>query len=172
MNPDTDCWDELREFGTCEPSALAFRSIAALLETWPNDDAEEALAYAEQLLSDWPDVLRVAPWSWCRAASKGDVPSTWPLVRSLELSSDHLSKGEVDVARVAHYAPVDHISELQLSGYSSFRKLSYLYHRPDQFAGLKSLRAVDRRNDGDVAALADSPLWTSLESFSTEFSTE
>jgi hypothetical protein len=74
MPPDTASWRELKEFAQCEPSALAFRALVALLDTWPGDDQAAAIAYANQLLSRWPDGVRLAPWSWCKAAPAGAVP--------------------------------------------------------------------------------------------------
>jgi hypothetical protein len=76
MPPDTAPWRELKEFARCEPSALAFRALVALLDTWPADDQAAANAYADQLLGKWPDGVRLAPWSWCKAACAGAVPPT------------------------------------------------------------------------------------------------
>ena len=90
---------------------------------------------------------------------------TWPLVRALQLTTDHLSKGTVNLAQLAHHAKLDHITELEIPAYSDFQELSFLYHRPETFPALKKLRATDKRDDGDVRALADSPLWRTLESF-------
>ena len=163
-----DAWKELKEFNDCEPSALAFRAMVGLLDSWPTSDQAEAIVYAEQLLHEWPDAVRVAPWSWCKAASRGIVHPTWQLVRSLELSSGHLTKKPVDLNRLAHNASLQHITELELSKYSDFKELSVLYHRPELFRGLKHLRATDKYDDGDVRAIAASPIWNSLESFDTE----
>jgi hypothetical protein len=33
-----DKWKELREFNECEPSALAFRALVGLLDSWPSSD--------------------------------------------------------------------------------------------------------------------------------------
>ena len=95
---NADSWKELREFDNCEPSPLTFRAMVALLDKWPADDHAEAIAYADQLLSEWPDTVRIAPWSWCKAASKGIVQPTWHLVRALKLTSGHLTKEAVDLA--------------------------------------------------------------------------
>ena len=73
---DTEHWHELAEFDRCEPGALAFRALLALLDTWPTEDQEKANEYADNLLKKWPDAVRVAPWSWCNAAAKGKVPLT------------------------------------------------------------------------------------------------
>src|SRR5688500_17667902 len=97
-------WIELREFEQCEPSALAFRALVALLDTWPGEDQAAAIEYAEKLLSKWPDAVRLAPWSWCKAASKGVVLPTWSLVRTLQLRAGHLGKGAVNLARLARHA--------------------------------------------------------------------
>ena len=43
-------WLELTEFAHCEPNALAFRALVALLDTWPGDDQTAAIAYADKLL--------------------------------------------------------------------------------------------------------------------------
>ncbi len=137
----------------------------ALLDTWPGDDQAEAINHAAALLSGWPDAARRAPWSWCKAAARGAVLPTWPLVRTLQLTADHLSKGTVDLARLARRVRLDHITELEIPPYSDFQELSFLYHRPDAFPALKKLRAGDKHDDGDVRALAGSPLWRTLESF-------
>jgi hypothetical protein len=165
MPPDTAPWRELTEFAECEPSALAFRALVALLDTWPADDQAAAIAYADQLLSRWPDGVRLAPWSWCKAASAGAVPPTWPLARALQLKPHHLTKGTVNLARLAHRASLGHITELDVPLYSDFQEISFLYHRPETFPALKTLRAADKRDDGEVRALAASPLWRTLEAF-------
>jgi len=69
MPAETAHWSELREFAECEPSALAFRALVALLDTWPGDDQAAAIEYAGTFLSTWPDAVRLAPWSWCKAVS-------------------------------------------------------------------------------------------------------
>src|SRR5262249_50511298 len=58
--------------------------------------------------------------------------------------------------------------ELFVSTYSDFHELSFLYHRPETFPALKKLRAVDKRGDGEVRALAESLLWQTVEEFSIE----
>ena len=50
MPAHTDHWLELTEFVHCEPSALAFRALVALLDTWPADDQAAAIDYADKLL--------------------------------------------------------------------------------------------------------------------------
>lgn len=167
-----DSWQELKGFEGCEPTESAFRALVAALETWQGDDFEDAVVYADQLLSQWPDNVRVAPWSWCRAAALGIAPITWKLVRSLRLQSGHLTKDPVDLAWLADTADLRHITELQLPEHSNSKYLSLLYHRPNLFPSLRLLRAADRYNDADVRALAESPLWNSLESFETESLTE
>src|SRR6516162_3131781 len=104
MPPDTAHWLELTECTQCKPSALAFRALVALLDTWPADDQAAAIAYADKLLSNWPDDVRLAPWSWCKVVSRGAVPPTWPLVRALQLKASHLTKGAVNLVRLAHRA--------------------------------------------------------------------
>lgn len=171
MNSDPR-WQELQEFDHCPPSALAFRGLVSLLDTWPADGQAEAIAYADKLLSEWPDAVRVARWSWCKAASRGAVLPTWQLVRTLQLGSNHLTKGNVDLARLAHHASLQHVTELTLPRYSSFKELSLLYHRPELFPRLKRLRATDQYSDADVRAIADSPIWQTLERFDTERASE
>jgi hypothetical protein len=164
-------WLELREFAHCEPSALAFRALVALLDTWPGDDQAAAIEYADKVLSTWPDAVRLAPWSWCKAASKGAVPATWPLVRELQLSNSHLTKGTVNLARLAHHASLEYVTALELPSYSAFQELSFLYHRPEVFPALKTLRAGDKYDDGEVRALAASPMWQTLEAFEIDYLT-
>ena len=141
MPADAQHWNELAEFEQCEPSPLAFRAMVALLDTWAGDDQAAAIAYADKLLAGWPDAVRLAPWSWCKAAARGDVPPTWHLARTLQLATPHLTKGTVDLAKLAHHAKLDHITELEIPPYSDFQELSFLYHRPDAFPALKKLRA-------------------------------
>src|SRR5262249_35613374 len=133
MPADAEPWIELREFDHCETSPLAFRAMVALLDTWTGDDQTEAINYADRLLSHWPDAVRLAPWSWCKAAAKGAVLPTWRLVRALQLTTRHLSKGTVNLAQLAHRAKLDHITELDIPSYSQFQELSFLYHRPITF---------------------------------------
>ncbi len=168
MPPDTAPWRELKEFAPCEPSALAFRALVALLDTWPDDDQPAAIAYADKLLSTWPDGVRLAPWSWCKAAAAGAAPPTWPLARVLQLKTHHLTKGTVNLALLAHRASLGHITELNVPLYSDFHEISFLYHRPETFPALKTLRAADKHDDGEVRALAASPLWRTLEAFEVE----
>src|SRR5436309_2798894 len=125
MSAVTDHWTELKEFAHCQPSALAFRAMVALLDTWPTDDQPAAIEYAGKLLSAWPDAARLAPWSWCKAASKGIVEPTWGLIRALQLQSGHLSKGMVNLARLAHYANLQQVTELEVPTYSDFQELSF-----------------------------------------------
>ena len=168
MPEATDRWKELREFHHVEPSALAFRALLMLLDTWPSDEQAAAIERADRLLSQWPDAVRVASWSRCKAASNGALLPTWRLVRSLQLTTHHLSKGPVDLARLAHHARLEHITELSIPTYSDSKDLSFLYHRPDRFPSLKKLSATDRHGDGDVRALAASPLWQTVEEFAIE----
>jgi hypothetical protein len=161
-------WTELRAFESCEPSVIAFRAMVALLDTWPNDDQEEAIALADKILSNWPDAVRIAPWSLCKAASAGSVQPTWSLVRSLQLTSGHLTKADVDLARLAAHAPLGHVSELELPSFSEFKELSLLYHCPELFPKLRRLRAYDKYDDGEVRAIAGSSIWRTLEVFETE----
>ena len=168
MPTHTEYWQELAEFDRCEPGALAFRALVALLDTWPTEDQEGALVYADNLLKKWPDAVRVAPWSWCKAAAKGKVPPTWRLVRSLQLVANHLGKGTVNLARLAHHAKLERITHLTLPTFSNYHELSFLYHCPETFPALKSLRAVDKYRDGEVRAIADSLLWQTLEAFEIE----
>jgi hypothetical protein len=163
MPAHTDHWLELTEFVHCEPSALAFRALVALLDTWPADDQAVAIDYADKLLSKRPDAVRLAQWSWCKAVSAGTVPPTWPLVRALQLKTNHLTKGIVNLARLAHRTSLEHITTLMVPPYSDFQELSFLYHRPEAFPALKTLRAVDKYDNGEVRALAASPLWRTLE---------
>ena len=165
MPVDNEQWTELTEFDHCSPSPLAFRAIVALLDTWAGDDQAAAINYANALLTRWPDAVRLAPWSWCKAAARGAVPPSWPLARDLQLTTDHLSKGTVNLALLAQHAKLDHITELKIPAYSDFQELSFLYHRPEAFPALKKLRAMDKHDDGEVRALARSPLWRTLESF-------
>jgi hypothetical protein len=93
------------------------------------------------------------------------VPPTWPLARALQLQPHHLTKGTVNLARLAHRASLAHITELDVPLYSDFQEISFLYHRPETFPALKALRAADKHDDGEVRALAASPLWQTLEAF-------
>jgi Ran GTPase-activating protein (RanGAP) involved in mRNA processing and transport len=168
MPADTPHWLELTEFAQCDPSAMAFRALVALLDTWPAGDQAAAIDYADKLLSTWPDDVRLAPWSWCKAASKGAVPPTWPLVRALQLKTHHLTKGNVNLARLAHRASLEHTTVLDVPLYSDCQELSFLYHCPETFPSLETLRAADKFDDGEVRALAASPLWRTLEVFEIE----
>jgi hypothetical protein len=165
MAVDNEQWTELTEFDRCAPGSLAFRALVALLDTWSGDDQAAAIDHADALLARWPDAVRLAPWSWCKSAAKGAVPPTWRLVRALQLRTDHLTKGTVNLTHLAQHATLDHITELEIPAYSDFQELSFLYHRPDAFPALKKLRANDKHGDGEVRALAGSPLWRTLESF-------
>lgn len=168
MPTNTESWAELAEFRDVEPSALAFRALIALLDTWPGDDQANAIASAESVLRAWPDSVRLAPWSWCKAAARGQVLPTWKLVRAVQLMPSHLGKGKVNLARLAHFANLEHLTELELPTYSDFHEISFLYHHPESVPGLKKLRAVDKRDDGEVRALAGSPLWQTLQSFEVQ----
>lgn len=169
---DHSSWRELQTFAQCEPSALAFRALAALLETWSGADQAAALEHAGRLLASWPDEMRLAPWSWCKAVCRGDVPPAWPLVRALQLTATHLTKGDLDLARLAQQAPLGHITALTLPSWSDFAELSLLHHRPELFPALKTLCAVDKQDDGRIQALASSPLWSALEGFEIEALTD
>jgi hypothetical protein len=168
MPAETAHWSELREFAECEPSALTFRALVALLDTWPGDDQAAAIEYAGTFLSEWPDTVRLAPWSWCRAVSRGVVLPTWQLVRALQLVCPHLTKGTVDLARLAHHASLEHITVLKVPFYTPFEEISFLYHRPETFPALKALQANNKYDDGEVRAIAVSPLWRTLETFEIE----
>jgi len=165
MPTETPDWAELRGFERCEPGPLAFRALAGLLETWPGDDQAAALEAAERLLEDWPDDARLAPWSWCRAAARGHVPLTWGLVRNLQLVSEHLTKKHVRLSRLARHASLAGITHLTIPKYSDDHEISLLYYRPESFPALTTLQAADKLRDGEIRALADSPLWNTLQSF-------
>ncbi len=51
-------WAELRDALGEEPGELAFRAVASILDTWPGDDISEALSFADERLSSWPDETR------------------------------------------------------------------------------------------------------------------
>lgn len=165
---NSELWTELETFRSCEPSELAFRALMGLLDTWPTEEKEKAIGIASELIASWPDSNRIAPWSWCQAASRGHVEPTWSLVRALELTSGHLTKETVDLARIASFASLDQITELEIPSYSKFHELSFLYHRPELFPSLKRLRAKDKFRDADVRILATSSLWEKLERFEME----
>jgi Leucine Rich repeat len=167
-----DAWAELAEFEQCEPSPLAFRALVGLLETWPGDDRADAIEAAGKILQSWPDSARLAPWSWCKAVARGTIMPTWQLVRGVQLMPGHLGKGKVDLARLAHFADLSHITELEIPTYSDFQEVSFLYHRPQTFPALKKLRVVDKHDDGEIRALADSPLWRTLETFESQSLTD
>jgi hypothetical protein len=83
----TEHWIELREFEHFEPSTLTFRAMVAFLDNWPTDDQTTAIEYAKKLLGNWPDAVRLARRSWCKAASKGAVKPTWQFARALQLAT-------------------------------------------------------------------------------------
>src|SRR4051812_16229693 len=77
-------WKELRLALAEGPSELAFRAVCGLLETWPSDDVDKALAAADRALASWPDEMRLAPWTWGLARIAGEDRRSWPLVRSVQ----------------------------------------------------------------------------------------
>lgn len=158
-----DAWSELRGFERIAPSPLAFRALGGLLETWAGPDQSEAVAEASRILETWPDATRLAPWSWCKAASLGARLAAWPLVRALQLVPEHLTKSPVNLARLAHYVDLSAITELRLPRSSGHHELALLALHPYRFPALKRLHAVDSGVQQRVQMLADSSLWDTLE---------
>ena len=132
----------------------------------PEDRAAARIAYADGLLTNWPDAVRLAPWSWCKAASTGRRAADLavgprPATETQPPHQGHRQPGCVVSLRRA----LNTLPRWRSRVTRDFQELSFLYHRPETFPALKTLRAADNYGDGEVRALAASPLWRILEAF-------
>lgn len=81
MNSDT--FGELRSVLQRSPSTSTWNHLCELLdETAPRD---ELVAYLDDHLSRWPDMLREAPATWCVRALEGQTVPWWSTVRAVRL---------------------------------------------------------------------------------------
>jgi Leucine-rich repeat (LRR) protein len=82
-----DLLDELDAVWAEEPSPLAFRALASLIDTWSGPAAEraEVLAEVAERLRGWDDKHRQAPFSWAIAQLEGHEVPSFSLARSVAL---------------------------------------------------------------------------------------
>jgi Ran GTPase-activating protein (RanGAP) involved in mRNA processing and transport len=153
-------WIELHEILTELPSPLTFRALIALLDTWPADDANEAIQVAERALSAWPDQDRLAPWSWGWALAMGYTKPTWRLVRRIEMESNHLGRLEIPLSKVGGREELQAITELFLGSYTE-NTLTAFRDRANTWPNLSVFQGS---NDGEtkLESLATLPIWHRL----------
>ena len=159
-------WIELRDALGEEPGELAFRAVASILDTWPGDDTKEALSFADMRLSSWPDESRVAPWSWCCAAARGESPPSLALARTWRTWSDHLGCEVVSLWDFADRSFLRSVSRLEIGARHEVPSIGPLHENPSRWPALRYLDARATAwtdDDASFLALGQSPLIRQLE---------
>jgi hypothetical protein len=155
MSPTT-LTHELHELLAEEPSELAFRAVCALLDTWPGD-ATDALRRAGAALASWPDGFRLAPWSWCRPAARGERKPTWQLVRAVQVCSAHLGCEPVLLREVGAECAGGQVACLHLHRFAHLDDddgAAVLAGQPDRWPGLRQVSGLDCTDESLESFLA------------------
>lgn len=77
------------------------------------DERESLVGLAQRMLEGWSDEMRCAPCTLWEEARRGPLDSTWPLVRTLDLSARGIDDEEL--ARIADNPALATITRLDLS---------------------------------------------------------
>jgi hypothetical protein len=156
-------WAELNDALAEEPAELSFRAVASIVDTWPGPDAPEAIAFAAERLASWPDETRLAPWTWCLAAAKGETPASLALARAVRTWSGHDGCDAVQLPEFADQPFLGSITRLELGAYDCVTKLEPLYENPDRWHALRHLYAPEWAFEKSVSLLLRSPVVDHLE---------
>ena len=162
-------WIELRDALGEEPGELAFRAVASILDTWPGNDTKEALSFADERLSSWPDETRISPWSWCCAAARGESSPSLALARTWRTWSDHLGCEAVSLRDFADQSFLRSITRLEIGARDEVPSIGPLHEHPSRWPALRYLNAratAQAEDDDSFSALGQSPLIRQLESLS------
>ena len=149
-----------------EPGELAFRAVASILDTWPGDDTKEALSFADERLSSWPDETRVAPWSWCCAAVRGESSLSLALARTWRTWSNHLGCEAVSLRDFPDRSFLRSVTRLEIGARDEVPSIGPLHENPSRWPALRYLDGARRRRPRmtiHFCALGQSPLIRQLE---------
>lgn len=161
-------WDELRQLLAEGPGELAFRAVCALLDTWPGPDRDEATRIAEERLAEWPDRVRVAPWSWLCALRDGAALPSWPLVRALRNYEERYPHRDVPLRSLGERPEWAVIKRVELDGESD-DDLRWLIETESLWPQLQSIKCSFWRGDPATARrLSESPLLPRLRTLSLD----
>jgi Ran GTPase-activating protein (RanGAP) involved in mRNA processing and transport len=156
-------WAELEETLAEEPGDLAFRAVASILDAWPGPEAGDAFAFASERLASWPDEARLAPWTWCLVAAKGETPLSMRLARAVRTSSGHDGCDAVQLPEFADQPFLCSITHVELGEYDGVTSLEPLYENPERWGALRHLFVPDWADPKAIARLLRSPLVNQLE---------
>lgn len=157
---------ELRSALHASPSVEGWQAVCAELDRWPEGPGrDEALPYAQEHLTRWPDALRSAPTRWLLDGLSGGSRWRMALIRTLTLSPEHLPGAPPEaLVRALSWPEWSHVRQLTL-GRVSLR----LADAPEVFAAplWASARSVTAQEVGweaaELTACLDAGLAEGLE---------
>ena len=165
------CWAVLLDSLGEEPSELAFRAVASILDTWPGPDASAALSFAGERLDSWPDDVRVAPWTWCCAAASRARPASLMLARTVRNRSNQCGCEPIPLSEFCNHPFVRSLTRLEIEPRYPVRSFGPLIEKPERWSALRHLVARTGTEDHDDSrALVRSPLINHLESLHFDLS--
>jgi hypothetical protein len=140
------------------PGKLAFRALCRAV-------TPDLVARCDDRLRSWPDELREAPWSWLAALESGHSKTAWPLVRSLDLTTDRCQLRDVALPDPRVRPEVRAVTRLNLV-WALESQLAALAGTIDHWEHLRSVHftGLSSHDDEHVAALAATGGVTRLES--------
>lgn len=160
-----------------------WREICALLEMWPADSLDGAIAACDRMLEQWPDAVRTTPERWWSRAARGHRERRLAITRTLDIRRAQL--GESGILDLLEQPDITEITSLRIEGEDlsphalemlastpALRTLRHLYlnhtgplstqsirafREAPWFEGLLtlSLMGVDLTDDGLVAIIRD-----------------
>ncbi len=141
----------LRELCYHEPSAQTWRQICAVLDLWPEDQAQLALDYLKDHLAHWSEELLTPMAHWSYARMNGEDSPWWPLVRAW-----HVILTDGGVRRVSTLKAIRQVCPIDLK-----QAKAMLDEVPSLIAGFvgseRALEVTDwlERNGASVELLQD-----------------
>ena len=129
------------------------------------------LSFADERLSSWPDETRVAPWSWCCAAARGESSPSLALARTWRTWSDHLGCEAVSLRDFADRPFLRSVTRLEIRAHDELPSIGPLHEHPSRWPALRYLDAratAQAEDDGSFLALGQSPLIRQLESLGVD----
>ena len=162
-------WAELQDSLEEEPSELAFRAVASILDTWPGEDRNSALSSASARLQSWPDDVRVASWTWCCAAASGAQPVSLLLSRTVHNRSMQCGCEPIPLTELHNHSFMRSITSVECGPLWEVPSLAPLVDEPGRWPAIRHLAAdTSGEDDETFRRLVQSPLINQLESLRLE----
>ena len=138
MAASDDEWINLVSALSDTPDELSFRSVRSTIDTWRGMDVEEAIRFARNVLSKWPDRERVVETSDFGNDIEYETTETlinstsWPLVRGIEQAdasdiSMHFKRFSKAELKYLHfrYCDIGILSRCSLDSLHSLRSVKF-----------------------------------------------